>query len=135
MAQAWLTPYDVSFENIMQRELGCLAVADGFLSFQNNLPHDIGKWIEVGRPESDVSGSPVGGTGDTIQNGPYFACPEYSDGTFLWDIPREYVVGLGPAKVFTSLQHFARIYTNGTLSLYKAGWEEQRAYGDLDSNY
>jgi hypothetical protein len=123
----FLTPRDVSFENIQVHEGVCNSVAHGSFATKgwHNLPHPSWAFVAVSGG-TDASGSKV--------LGPNFDGTEYYDhifsgalplncaaGDFTWIIPWEFRVGSGAAKVFTHLTHFAVADGARKMTMSKAG--------------
>lgn len=129
----YLTPADVSFENVEIFEGSATASCTGYFEYQEGLVHNQSPaWVSVGSV-ADGIGSKVDGT-DTIQGDSDNHTP-YIDGTFTWPIPWHFRVGSGEGKQFKIVNQVKTIDEFGTLSISKGDTTKSSELYDDDSSY
>jgi hypothetical protein len=133
----FITPADVSFRAIEQREGHCVGVGIGYFAGDNGQVHPPSTaWKTVNKPAS--TGAAVGKGSkvnqiDTISSGPHTTTP-YKDGTFTWPIPQEWRLGTKTGQI-TITDHKETIDAGGNMTISKGGTTKSAAYGAANSNY
>lgn len=115
----YLTPKDVSFQNLQFREGFTTAVATGYLAVWNGKQHQTGSWMSIG-PGNINTGCRVY-TIDAVRSGTLG--PPYSAGDFIWQIPWEFRVGSSGSPVYSFFRnhHAYSLDASGTAYIEKAG--------------
>jgi hypothetical protein len=130
----YLHPSDVSFEYIEVREGDVPAICTGYFSYQTGLLHTANSsWQSVG---AVVAGKgPKIDAIDTISGGSDNHTP-YVDGTFTWNIPREFrVLDSNASKQFVIVPQVKAIDNTGKLSISKGGATVAKGLNDPSSSY
>lgn len=120
IAEIFILPADVSFENCSSLEDEAYAVGTG--CYQQFLStHQVGHNpstipASIGPPESDTSGSKVNGF-DRVAT----TATRYCAGGWTLTIPWRFQVGSGASKVFRSVDQTVTITATGAATISKAG--------------
>ena len=118
IALVYITPSNVSFENIQVREKSVNGVAINGLSCHNGLPHNLGPWVNVNEVVAGKGSKQEGG--DLAKFG--FSCgTPHQNGTFTFNIPMEFRVGTGTPKTFTTQTQQGQLTSTGKFTTSKAG--------------
>lgn len=127
IGQAYIQPADVSFENIQIREQEVNAVGTGCFQ-QYFASHNVGH-----NPKPDFSSvSAVEGTNGSKVDGQDQVAFSGSkcEGTITWNIPWEFKVGSGDAKVFSTVNQVGTFDAAGSVTAAKAGGSASSNFGD-----
>jgi hypothetical protein len=129
IADVYILPADVSFENCSYLESDCSAVGRGCAEEYlrtNPSSHDPNtEPIAIGPPVSDTSGSKVDGY-DQIASFAGNSC----DGGWTFAIPWSFQVGSGAAKQFATVNQTFDMTASGSATVTKAGASNQSGYND-----
>lgn len=128
----YITPSNVSFENVSVREGSTSGIGTGYLGVKNGQPHSSGSWVGVDEVVTG-KGSFVMGV-DTISSGDYGWTP-YSSGMFTWNIPWFFKVGTGAEKEFTVVTHQETTDATGRLTISKGGTTKSAGLTDPTSGF
>jgi hypothetical protein len=116
--EPFLFPTDVSFRQLSFAEGTVLpTTANGYYSDQANY------WHPRMGPASIISCDIVLGCKADFQDGPQQrdGVPPCTNGTFIWDIPWEYVLGTRQRIPFTTVRHHVFNIPNDKVTIEKAG--------------
>lgn len=133
-ADWYLLPKNVSFRSIQMGEGSVLAVATGYLSVWNNLPHMVNGPYPIG--DCNIATGckalfPIGP--DEIYSGE--RPPPFSPGDFLWSIPVEYLAPGGSRIRITSWNHHATADGAGRACIDKVVGPFCKNEGDPNSSW
>jgi hypothetical protein len=138
----YLTPKDVSFENVEIIEGTCEGVGTGSQAKYDKQVHPAwtSGWATVGGG-TDAKGSVVQGpnqTGSTYWDFVFenegAAPPGPGAGTFKWVIPWKFRVSGGAEKVFTHLTHYTVYEAGGKVTISKGGVTASAVPSDATEN-
>lgn len=116
----YLTPMNVSFDNLQFREYSCPAILKGFYKdkYPDGYDHPIRSPVAVGSGNIST-GCRVLGT-DTVSTGPHTPPPPFkNNSSFTWVIPWQYLVSGGAWTEFTTATHVATMNKAGTATIEK----------------
>jgi len=117
----YLTPDDVSFENVQYHEVDVPAVANGVYAPFNGVGHDPHPATITVNGVVTGLGSKANGI-DSIYSGDPGTAPPFAPGSITFDIPYEFQVGAGAFKRFTTVRQQSTLAADGvTLTSSKAG--------------
>jgi hypothetical protein len=130
---SYITPKEVSFTNLQTREGSCYATASGCYAHWDELLHEENPWFAVDDGDS-TTGCKEGYSLDEVWSGDVIA---YSEGDFLWPIPKEYKADDGEVHTFTASEAQHAVADDAgkcTISKYGAGPFSKNA-GDAASSW
>lgn len=124
-ADIFITPTDVSFNNLFFVESEVGATAGGWLLFLSNQPHNAGAPLRIGFGNS-VTGARVATNGDEIFSGQYRSLEHggtYFGGTLNWAIPWNYSItgNAGTWNFMTTVNQTATSDSTGRCTISKDG--------------
>jgi hypothetical protein len=131
-ARPYISPFDVSFVNILIREGMCVGTGVGYYSFYNGRVHEDGAFAGV------IPGDPVRpsklAAPDLVQSGAV-AGPPVEAGTFDWPIPWIFRVGNGAEKQFAIVPYHLESDASGKATGSKGGHSESSNLNDPTTDY
>lgn len=139
LANLYLLPADVSFQNIEVRELNSRADATGFYQAFDGLTHQPAaqphsKWFTVGAP-APGRGS-VAHLHDTIYSGDTLVGPPFPAGSMVFPITWEFrVAGGAPKAIPSTFQNHQVEAVTGKCTSSKAGENKSRVPADPPSDF
>lgn len=123
-ADIFISPTDVSFNNLFFVESEVGATAGGWLAFLSNQPHNPGAPLRIGFGNS-VTGARVASNGDEIFSGKYRSLEHgaYFGGTVNWAIPWNYSItgNAGTWNFMTTVNQTATSDSTGRCTISKDG--------------
>ncbi len=136
--QAYITPDNVSFENIECSEDDATGIVTGYfvgtpLDGVRHAGHGAGSWVAL---RNHVAGKGTqDGAIDTAQSGHCNYGTPYRIGTFDWPIPWLFKANGGASKQFTIVHQRFTIDASGNMTASKAGASGSARFNDPNSSY